>query len=352
VEAGEPGHEITLVVRAAARVEDSVADLRREGVGGPELERINGLDVVVVVNEEGALTRSDLADERRRGGSVGQAIRGRAELRELRLAPARHAIQPLCILGERGNGTGFTKPVEVALFVRRHELAQGQVEPPFGLCATGRRSFPGGAAEGYRTIGAGLEARPSLAPLTCSFGFPARDVPKKAPPREARGDPLTRKSDGILTRPFPVLTTPLPSLPILNESGGPLNRRSLSPRVREKRAMSMAQTLKRTLLGRAMASGELPHTLFRKVLALPVFSSDPLSSNAYATQELLLVLGLVGRAPFTSSFPSRLRSRSFSAPLSSRTAKRLGHTRAAAERTSWHTRTWAPIRVCSLLRLC
>lgn len=58
--------------------------------------------------------------------------------------------------------------------------------------------------------------------------------------------------------------------------------------------MSSAQTVKRVLLGRTMASDELPHTLFPKLLALPVFSSDPLSSNAYATQEILLVLALVG----------------------------------------------------------
>jgi amino acid transporter len=60
--------------------------------------------------------------------------------------------------------------------------------------------------------------------------------------------------------------------------------------------MSMVQGVKRVLLGRAMASGELEHTLLPKTLALPVFSSDPLSSNAYATQEILLVLGLAGAA--------------------------------------------------------
>jgi amino acid transporter len=54
------------------------------------------------------------------------------------------------------------------------------------------------------------------------------------------------------------------------------------------------EALKRLLIGRPMASGELEDTLLPKVLALPVFSSDPLSSNAYATQEILLVLGLVG----------------------------------------------------------
>jgi amino acid transporter len=45
-----------------------------------------------------------------------------------------------------------------------------------------------------------------------------------------------------------------------------------------------------------MASGELEHTLLPKSIALPVFSSDALSSVAYATQEIVLVLGLAGAA--------------------------------------------------------
>ena len=52
--------------------------------------------------------------------------------------------------------------------------------------------------------------------------------------------------------------------------------------------------LKRVFLGRPMSSGELEHTLLPKFIALPVFSSDPLSSNAYATQEALLVLATAG----------------------------------------------------------
>ncbi|HXF72110.1 MAG TPA: APC family permease [Actinomycetota bacterium] len=48
--------------------------------------------------------------------------------------------------------------------------------------------------------------------------------------------------------------------------------------------------LKRLLVGRAMASARLEHTLLPKVLALPVFSSDALSSVAYATEEILFVL--------------------------------------------------------------
>jgi amino acid transporter len=67
--------------------------------------------------------------------------------------------------------------------------------------------------------------------------------------------------------------------------------------------MSKVQVAKRLLLGRTMASGEFEHTLLPKVLALPVFSSDPLSSNAYATQEILLVLGLAGTSALVNVMP-------------------------------------------------
>jgi amino acid transporter len=52
----------------------------------------------------------------------------------------------------------------------------------------------------------------------------------------------------------------------------------------------MASTVKRILVGRAVASEQLEHTLLPKFLALPVFSSDALSSVAYATEEILHVL--------------------------------------------------------------
>ena len=48
-----------------------------------------------------------------------------------------------------------------------------------------------------------------------------------------------------------------------------------------------------------MRSEQLGDTLLPKRLALPVFASDALSSNAYATQEILLVLGLGGSALLT-----------------------------------------------------
>ena len=51
-----------------------------------------------------------------------------------------------------------------------------------------------------------------------------------------------------------------------------------------------AEALKRVLVGRPRATGELEDTLLSKKLALPVFASDPLSSVAYATESGLVVL--------------------------------------------------------------
>ena len=56
------------------------------------------------------------------------------------------------------------------------------------------------------------------------------------------------------------------------------------------------QTAKRLLVGRPMQSERLGHTLLPKKIALPVFASDALSSVAYATQEILLVLAAGGLA--------------------------------------------------------
>jgi len=52
--------------------------------------------------------------------------------------------------------------------------------------------------------------------------------------------------------------------------------------------------VKRLLLGRPLASEEAHHQLLPKILALPVFASDALSSVAYATEEIMLVLLLAG----------------------------------------------------------
>lgn len=58
----------------------------------------------------------------------------------------------------------------------------------------------------------------------------------------------------------------------------------------------LTTSFKRLLVGRALRSDKLGDTLLPKRVALPVFASDALSSNAYATQEILLVLSISGMA--------------------------------------------------------
>ena len=63
-----------------------------------------------------------------------------------------------------------------------------------------------------------------------------------------------------------------------------------SPSKRSRRYESPGYRAKRILLGPALRTSELVHELISKRVALAVFSSDPISSTAYATEEILLVL--------------------------------------------------------------
>jgi amino acid transporter len=54
--------------------------------------------------------------------------------------------------------------------------------------------------------------------------------------------------------------------------------------------------VKRLFVGRPLRSHQMGETLLPKWLALPVFASDPLSSVAYATEEIVLVLATGGAA--------------------------------------------------------
>lgn len=67
-----------------------------------------------------------------------------------------------------------------------------------------------------------------------------------------------------------------------------------------------AGVLKRMMVGRALASHKAEHQLLPKSLALPVFSSDPLSSVAYATEEMMLVLVLAGAGALALKLPLSL----------------------------------------------
>ncbi|MDQ4004804.1 MAG: APC family permease, partial [Actinomycetota bacterium] len=67
--------------------------------------------------------------------------------------------------------------------------------------------------------------------------------------------------------------------------------------------VSSRDVMKRVLLGRQVSSSKLEHTLLPKSLALPVFSSDALSSVAYATEEMMIALSVAGVAAFTQMLP-------------------------------------------------
>lgn len=65
-------------------------------------------------------------------------------------------------------------------------------------------------------------------------------------------------------------------------------------------------SLRRLLIGRPLRTSQLVHQRLSKVKALAVFSSDALSSVAYATEEILLVLVTAGTAYLGWSLPITL----------------------------------------------
>ena len=64
----------------------------------------------------------------------------------------------------------------------------------------------------------------------------------------------------------------------------------------------MATAVKRLLVGRALKTEQASHERLTKRTALAVFSSDALSSTAYATEEILLVLAVAAAATGGGSF--------------------------------------------------
>src|SRR3989304_211512 len=79
--------------------------------------------------------------------------------------------------------------------------------------------------------------------------------------------------------------------------------------------------LKRWLVGAPMPIAQARHERLSKTVALAIFSSDALSSVAYATEEILLVLVLAGAAgpppppPRRRAAPARLRAGRRAPPL-------------------------------------
>lgn len=57
------------------------------------------------------------------------------------------------------------------------------------------------------------------------------------------------------------------------------------------------------LIGRPLATADAPHQTIGKAIGLAVFASDALSSTAYATQEILVILAAAGTIAFGYVFP-------------------------------------------------
>ncbi len=57
------------------------------------------------------------------------------------------------------------------------------------------------------------------------------------------------------------------------------------------------------LIGRPLATADAPHQTIGKLIGLAVFASDALSSTAYATQEIMIILAIAGSAAFHFVFP-------------------------------------------------
>jgi amino acid transporter len=71
----------------------------------------------------------------------------------------------------------------------------------------------------------------------------------------------------------------------------------------QERYESLGYRAKRALLGPPFKTAQLAHERISKRVALAVFSSDPISSTAYATEEMLLVLVVAGSAAIGLALP-------------------------------------------------
>lgn len=74
----------------------------------------------------------------------------------------------------------------------------------------------------------------------------------------------------------------------------------------EKASMPKLSTLKKFLLGRALSNEESMHQRLSNPVALAVFASDALSSVAYASQEIILILVLAGTSAMHLAWPISL----------------------------------------------
>lgn len=63
------------------------------------------------------------------------------------------------------------------------------------------------------------------------------------------------------------------------------------------------QSWRTWLIGRPLATADAPHQTIGKGIGLAIFASDALSSTAYATQEMLVILAIAGTMAFGYVIP-------------------------------------------------
>ena len=73
-----------------------------------------------------------------------------------------------------------------------------------------------------------------------------------------------------------------------------------------KSTLNIPVSVRSWLIGTPLSTADAPHQTINKVVGLAVFASDALSSTAYATQEILVILAFAGAAAFHLAFPIAL----------------------------------------------
>jgi hypothetical protein len=63
------------------------------------------------------------------------------------------------------------------------------------------------------------------------------------------------------------------------------------------------KSLQSRLIGNPLSTADAPHQTIGRAIGMAVFASDALSSTAYATQEILVILAAAGTVAFGLAFP-------------------------------------------------
>ncbi len=81
------------------------------------------------------------------------------------------------------------------------------------------------------------------------------------------------------------------------------NEPTSSSIMRREASYTPPRSLDHWLIGRPLSTADAPHQTIGKAIGLAVFASDALSSTAYATQEILVILAAAGTVAFGYVFP-------------------------------------------------